>query len=93
MIMTYKLLSDSDTSYSAKWFEKAAARRPTRNNGGHNNLVVGWAEHNYRRHFFSIHVPEIWNGLPDPVKEAGTVSVFKSRLRKTYVDTVAQTQH
>jgi hypothetical protein len=91
MIMTYKLLSDSDTGYSAKWFEKAAARRPTRNNGGHNNLVVGRAEHNYRRHFFSIRVPEIWNGLPDPVKEAGTVSVFKSRLRKTYVDTVART--
>jgi hypothetical protein len=41
MIMTYKLLSDSDKDCSAKWFEKAATRRPTRNTGGRDNLIVG----------------------------------------------------
>jgi hypothetical protein len=85
MIMTYKLLSDSDDKdYSVKWLEKMATRRPTRNTGGRDNLIVGRAEHNYRRQFFSLRVPAVWNGLPDSVKEAATVSAFKTRLRKNY---------
>jgi hypothetical protein len=91
MIMTYKLLSDSEKEYSVKWFERAATRRPTRNTGGRDNLIVGRAEHNYRRQFFSLRVPAVWNNLPDHVKEAATVSAFKTRLRKNRGDRVART--
>jgi hypothetical protein len=91
MIMTYKLLSDSDKEYSAKWFDRAATRRPTRNTGGRDNLIVGRAEHSYRRQFFSLRVPAVWNNLPDQVKEAATVSAFKTRLRKNRDDRVART--
>jgi hypothetical protein len=82
MIMAYKLISDSDTTYSEQWFEKMATRRQTRHSSGLNNLVVGRAEHSYRREFFSLRVPEKWNKLPDSVKEVSTVSAFKNRLRK-----------
>jgi hypothetical protein len=91
MIMTFKLLSDSENNYSAKWFEKMATRRPTRNAGGRDNLIVGRADHNYRRQFFSLRVPAVWNGLPDQVKEAATVSAFKTRLRKNFEERVART--
>jgi hypothetical protein len=90
MIMAYKLISDSDTTYSEQWFEKMATRRQTRHSSGLNNLVVGRAEHSYRREFFSLRVPEKWNKLPDSVKEASTVSAFKSRLRKTNEARVAR---
>jgi hypothetical protein len=32
--------------------------------------------------FFSLHVPKVWNGLPDYVKEAGSASEFMARLRQ-----------
>jgi hypothetical protein len=36
-------------------------------------------------------VPAVWNNLPDQVKEAATVSAFKTRLRKNRDDRVART--
>jgi hypothetical protein len=89
LIMAYKILSDSDKDFSDQWFKKMDTRRPTRQNSGLNNLVVSRANHNYRRNFFSLRVPEKWNGLPDTTKQASTAAAFKKRLRQAAVDRVA----
>jgi hypothetical protein len=89
MVLTYKILSDKNVGYSEQWFEKMAARRPTRQSSGLNNLVEGRAGHNYRREFFSLRVPRAWNRLPDIVKEAGSASAFKARYRHNLATRVA----
>jgi hypothetical protein len=88
--MSYKLLSDSDTKYSEKWFAKIATSRQTRHSNALNNLVICRAKHSYRWEFFSLRVPEKWNNLPDTVKEASTVSMFKNRLRNIHNERVAR---
>jgi Reverse transcriptase (RNA-dependent DNA polymerase) len=90
MLTTFKIMSDSDTEYRAQWFQKMDNTRPTRFNSGHNNLVQGRAGHNFRREFFSLRVPHVWNVLPDTVKEAKTAAAFKSRYRQYNVERVAQ---
>jgi hypothetical protein len=87
--MAYKILSDSDKDFSEQWFKKMDTRRPTRQNSGLNNLVVSRANHNYRRNFFSLRVPEKWNGLPDTTKQASTAAAFKKLLRQATVVRVA----
>jgi hypothetical protein len=91
LIMAFKILSDSDKDYSAQWFRKMDARRPTRQNNNQNNLAIGRAGHAYRREFFSHRVPEKWNGLPDHVKQASTAAAFKTRLRLAMTDRVTET--
>jgi hypothetical protein len=82
MVLTYKILSEISADYSEQWFTKMATRRPTRQSSGLNNLIEGCASHSYRCEFFSLRVPRAWNGLPDYVKEAGSASAFKARLRQ-----------
>jgi hypothetical protein len=83
MVLTYKILSDGMADYSEQWFTKMDTRRPTRQSSGLNNLIEGRASHSYRREFFSLRVPRVWNGLPDYVKEAASAAAFKARLRQT----------
>jgi hypothetical protein len=82
MVLTYKMLSDSDTSFSAQWFDMAATRRPTRHSTGIMNLIPKRAQHNFRREFFSHRVVEKWNQLPDAVKAAKTADSFKMLYRR-----------
>ena len=35
-----------------------------------------------RKNFFSIHVTNIWNDLPDMIKDAPTIDSFKTNLKK-----------
>jgi ribonucleases P/MRP protein subunit RPP40 len=82
MVLTYKLLSDSDTNYSAQWFDMAATRRPTRHSTGTMNLIPKRAQHDFRREFFSHRIVEKWNRLPDAVKAAKTAASFKTLYRR-----------
>jgi hypothetical protein len=82
MVLTYKILGENSADYSEQWFTKMATQRPTRQSSGLNNLIEGRASHSYRRKFFSLRVPRAWNSLPDYVKEAGSASAFKARLRQ-----------
>jgi hypothetical protein len=82
MVLTHKIISDSDTKFSEQWFEKAAGRRPTRQNRGRDNLVPKRGNHEFRRGFFSLRVVENWNHLPDSVKEATSAGAFKNRYRQ-----------
>jgi hypothetical protein len=49
MVQTYKVLSDSDTKFSAQWFDMTANRPPTRQSRGLNNLVPRRGNHEFRR--------------------------------------------
>jgi hypothetical protein len=80
MVQVYKALCDSDSEFSAQWFTKMENGRATRQTDGP-QLRDARAGHNYRRGFFSVRVVEHWNGLPRPVKEAGSIAEFKRRYR------------
>jgi len=38
-----------------------------------------------RKHYFSAHIVNIWNSLPNTVVDASTVNTFKSRLDKFWL--------
>ena len=46
--------------------------------------------HEYRKNFLSQSVVEEWNNLPDGVKEARAVQIFKHRYRRHADDTGAR---
>jgi ribonucleases P/MRP protein subunit RPP40 len=81
MVLTYKIMSDSDKMFSEQWFSRAAAGRATRQASGLLNLVPKRGHHEYRREFFSHRVIEPWNRLPDNIKAAKTAGAFKTRYR------------
>ena len=89
MIQTFKIVNNIDMDNGEILFERADTRRPTRNYGGRDNLIVKRSQHEYRKNFFSIRVVGDWNSLPDMLKEAGTVSCFKRLYRRHIAGTVA----
>ena len=89
MIQTFKIVNNIDMDNGEILVERADTRRPTRNYGGRDNLIVKRSQHEYRKNFFSIRVVGDWNSLPDMLKEAGTVSCFKRLYRRHIAGTVA----
>jgi hypothetical protein len=89
MLLTYKVLSDSDKQFSEQWFTRAATRRPTRMAAGLDNLLPQRGHHEYRREFFSLRVVDCWNRLPDDVKAAKSAAGFKHRYRQHMERTAA----
>ena len=45
-----------------------------------NVLPPGQSKSEVRRHFFSERVAKKWNKLPDTIKQADSVNLFKNRL-------------
>ena len=81
MIQTYKIINGIDTDNSDLWFQREDTRRPTRERAGKDNILVQRSSHEFRRNFFTNRVVAEWNGLPDAVKEARCVSMFKRLYR------------
>jgi hypothetical protein len=82
MVLTHKILSDSDLEFSEQWFQRAANGRHTRQAAGARNLVPRRGLHEFRREFFSLRVASSWNRLPDAVKAANTAAAFKKGYRQ-----------
>ena len=74
------------TVSTEQWFEMAASRGNTRAATGKYNLAKKRFHHEFRNNFFSSRVTDEWNGLPDNIKEARTVSSFK----RLYIGTTAR---
>ena len=89
MIQTYKLLNGIDTEQSEQWFERADARRKTRERCGRDKVIVKRAHHEFRKGFFSCRVAEQWNSLPESLKEAPNPVSFKRLYRRHHVGAVA----
>ena len=47
------------------------------------NLCVPKFNLNFMRNYFTYKCAQLWNKLPEDVKLAGNVSIFKSKLRST----------
>ena len=71
MVEMYKLINDEK---SDDFFTRADEQRPTRAAAGKDNLVKKRSHHEFRKNFCSSRVTDEWNGLPDNIKEATTVS-------------------
>jgi hypothetical protein len=88
MVQVYKILSESDVSYSGQWFGKMENARQTRHVDGP-QLRAG---HKFWHGFFSVRAVDRWNSLPRHIKEAATVNSFKSQYRLHIRSRVAQTE-
>jgi hypothetical protein len=67
---------------SETWFQMAAhAERATRSSDGLLNLRQRPARLEVRRNFFSNRVVESWNQVPNDVKNARNVGMFKRHYR------------
>jgi hypothetical protein len=87
MVQTYKILGGVGNIQSEKFFSKIGEREGarTRTVAGFNNLESKRARTELRKNPFSLRVIQSWNGLPDSVKEAGSVLAFKNGI-KTFIE-------
>ncbi len=82
MIETFKIVRGFDKVDRDTWFHKASqSARATRSRDCPLNLRPQAARLDARRHFFSNRVVEDWNQIPDHIKNAITVSIFKRDYR------------
>ena len=48
------------------------------------NLAMNKSKLDVRKHFFTNRVVKPWNGLPQEIKAAPSLSTFKSKLKNSY---------
>jgi hypothetical protein len=83
MIQTFKIVRGFDKVDRETWFHMASqSARATRSTDCPLNLRPQAARLDARRHFFSNRVVEGWNQIPDHIKNARTVSIFKRNYRR-----------
>ena len=81
VIETYKLLSGKyDSQVALKIPLYLSDDHHTRGNS--RKLLVKRCHYNLRKYFFSNHIINIWNSLPDSIVMVDTVNQFKNRLDK-----------
>ena len=84
MIQTFKIIRGLDKVDKDVWFKPTIPGRPTTRNinstGGENSMQVVFQHTEIGKNFFSTRATREWNLLPDTVKSAVTISVFKKRL-------------
>ena len=84
LIQTYKILNQIDDVDSSLWFKMVGHdfKRQTRNTSYHKNLIPNRSRTDLRKNFFSNRVVNAWNNLPTDIKEAPSLTRFKSMLDK-----------
>ena len=79
MIETYKLLTGKyDSQVALALSKNVTGEYFTRGNS--NKLLVKRCRYELRKNFFSKHIVNIWNSLPDYVIMSDTINSFKNRL-------------
>lgn len=84
LIQTYKIINEIDAVKPSTWFNLVGENqtRQTRFTINPINILPGRSRLEIRRNFFSQRVPELWNNLPDVIKNSRTVAIFKRELSK-----------
>ena len=84
LIQTYKIINEIDAVKPSTWFNLVGENqtRQTRFTINPINILPGRSRLEIRRNFFSQRVPELWNNLPDVIKNSRTVAIFKRELYK-----------
>ena len=83
LIMAYKVITGKDKVNYESWFRMCEGmndRRETRYLGGLYNVERLEGRLEMRQNFWSVRVASKWNSLPDLVKSANTVNMFKNGL-------------
>ena len=84
MIQTFKIIRGVDKVDKDTWFKPTIPGRPAtrnvNNNGIENGMQVLFQHTEIGKNFFSTRATKEWNLLPETVKSALTISVFKKRL-------------
>ena len=77
----YKMLSGLEDTDSKRFFDLVDLEptRVTRHTTNQLNLKQGSFQTELRKHAFAIRVPKMWNELPNQVREARTLNLFKNR--------------
>ena len=80
----YRIMSGKDDVLPSTWFQTMTDSRGdgagTRQSKGLYNVPPKASRTQIRKNFFSQRVVEPWNNLPDSVKAAESVNIFKNRL-------------
>ena len=83
MIQVYKILSKKEDVDPGIWFERLEEHRGegirTRHSAGLYNVRQQACNYDVRKNFFSQRVCNSWNALPDHVKAATSVNMFKNQ--------------
>ena len=82
-LLTYKALNNQAPQYIANMCIKTSSsgRRSSLRSATHNILTVPRTKTKFGDRSFAVSGPSAWNRLPDSVKTATSVDVFKSRLK------------
>ena len=88
LIQAYRTFHGVDNVEASQWFRMvqprvgASVEDPgwTRNSSGTLNVMRGEGRHDFRRNFWSQRVTQPWNSLPNEVKEAESLNIFKNGI-------------
>ena len=83
LLMAYRVHSGKDNVDPKTWFtmsKPAGDNRAIRRQAGYQNVDIPEWNGEMRRNFWSVRVCDPWNGLPDSVKMAETIEVFKNSV-------------
>jgi len=81
LIQTFKILNGLDSVDPDTWFTRVEQGRPnTRNTNGENSLQIDFKRTEITKNFFSTRAAKSWNSLPNNVKNAVNLNIFKKRL-------------
>ncbi|KAJ0022765.1 hypothetical protein NQD34_014899 [Periophthalmus magnuspinnatus] len=81
LLLTYKTLNSMDTSYLQDAIVLYQPNRALRSQNAGLLVVPRVSKSTVGGRAFSYQAPVLWNQLPADVKQAPTVSVFKTRLK------------
>jgi hypothetical protein len=86
LIQVWKIVHGFDNINESDLFERlhVGATINTRATSSQYNLKRNVSNIDIRRNFFSCRIVESWNSLPEDVKSAQTISVFKNKLKRHF---------
>ena len=83
LVETFKCINGYTKVKYEQFFlpERDIERRPTRARTCHLNIVSSRSRLDVRKHFFTQRVVDMWNSLPDTLKETHSLNSFKNQLK------------
>ena len=84
MVETFKIVKGFSNSPHTRWFTLVGETigRETRNRSYTDNIVIKRCNGEVRRNFFSQRVGELWNSIPDAIKNSPSINSFKKNYTR-----------
>ena len=81
LTITYKALHDLAPAYIKNLLKKYYPPRDLRSSKKNLLVVPAFRTNSYGRRAFSVIAPLLWNSLPQHIRDAGSLDIFKRRLK------------